>query len=376
MLSLDIVVPSARADIEKLQAITTLKVPKDLSVHFYFVIDKPDASEESIANHFNGQAVTVIKNKTNLGAHLSRNMGFEAGSGEYVLFLDDDINVPPNLLEKYFEAIKKNSDVPGFVGPVSFPICINSHTQAAVASDILTFWDIAKQTPKLAWGITANLLVKRAAVGDIRFSSTFPKKGGGEDVDFCLRVVARYGAWFTSVPDAELLHPWWGQGKQQFKRFARWAYGDSPLPRLHPKYKFRNAPNYFETAFLLLVFAGIVNVLFNVSLGWVLVWLPIALFLELVMDGLRMRFAGKNQTLLVSIQATAIRLSNDFGRIIGHLKRLHIFGITERFDYFMTGEHIQYERKVASLKFSAYIILAIILFVSLNYLAGIFLLTK
>jgi GT2 family glycosyltransferase len=335
-------------------------------VNIYFVIDNPETSDRFVEAHIQDKVVTVIKNDTNLGAHLSRNKGFEAGSGEYVLFLDDDVEVPSDLLAKYLEAIKINPNSPGFVGPVRFPACINSHTQAAVASDILTFWDIAKTTPYLAWGITANLIVKRESVGNIRFSSTFPKKGGGEDIDFCLRIVEKGGSWFTSVPDAEIMHPWWTQGKLQYRRFARWAYGDSPLPTLYPKYKFRNAPNLLESALILSLFALLTFIFFRVSLEWFFTWLIIALFLELFMDGIRMRLAGKKQNLIVSIQATVIRLSNDLGRIAGHLRCLNVLGITERFDYFMTGEHIKYERIVASLKFIVYVTVAIVLFFILN----------
>jgi hypothetical protein len=75
-----------------------------------------------------------------------------------------------------------------------------------------------------------------------------------------------------------------------------------------------------------------------------------------------MRLAGKNQSMVVSIQATLIRLSNDIGRILGHIKHARIQGLTERFDYFMTGEHIKYERKVALTKFLVYVALALILF--------------
>jgi hypothetical protein len=81
------------------------------------------------------------------------------------------------------------------------------------------------------------------------------------------------------------------------------------------------------------------------------------------MDGLRMRLAGKKQKPPVSIRATAIRLSNDLGRIAGHLKHMHFSGITERFDYFMTGEHVKYERTVAFSKFAVYATTAIILFI-------------
>lgn len=114
--------------------------------------------------------VTVMQNGKNLGAHASRNRGLEAGSGTYVLFLDDDIEPSSRLLEAYKEAIATHPDSVGFVGVASFPQPINSFTRGVVASDILTFWDIARTHESLAWGVTANLMVKREAVGDIRFS--------------------------------------------------------------------------------------------------------------------------------------------------------------------------------------------------------------
>ena len=365
-INLDVVVPSARPNVGKLNSIANLKVPNGIKVHFIFVIDKPDFSQVALETYFQSKELTIIRNGSNLGAHISRNKGFDAGSGEYVLFLDDDVEPPENLLETYSLAIKRDPNSPGFIGPVKFPSCINSHTKAAVASDILTFWDIARTSPKLAWGITANLMVKRAVVGEIRFSDTFPKNGGGEDVDFCLRIVEKCGSWFTTVPNAEIFHPWWGHGKQQYKRFARWAYGDSILPILHPKYKFRNAPNLIESTLLLSLFALLGFVLFKISIEWFFVWLMTAFFLELFMDGLRMKLAGKKQTLIVSILATAIRLSNDLGRIAGHIKNGHLGGFAERFDYFMTGEHIRYERKIACAKFFVYITMATTIFIILK----------
>jgi hypothetical protein len=42
---LDIVVPTARLDLEKLNTIYNLKVPSGMEVSYFFVIDKPEASE-------------------------------------------------------------------------------------------------------------------------------------------------------------------------------------------------------------------------------------------------------------------------------------------------------------------------------------------
>lgn len=363
---IDVVVPSARPSIKKLSAITKLRKPLGTKVHFIFVIDDPGFSETELKSLSSEEDITIIKNKQNLGASLSRNQGFELGHGDYVLFIDDDTKLPLSLLECYLDAIMRDPSAPGFIGPVYFPPSINSHTKAALASDILTFWDIAAYSPKLAWGITANLMVKRESVGNIRFSEKFPKKGGGEDVDFCLRVIEKSGSWFTSVPNAKVIHPWWDYGRMQYKRFARWSYGDSSLPKLHPRYKFRNAPNFIEVAIILSILSVFSLFLFEIPIGWLLVWLITAFCGELIVDGIRMRFAQKNQDIFVSLQATLIRLSNDLGRIIGSAKNFRILGFTERFDYFMTGEHIKYERKVAYIKFTVYISLAIVIFAMLK----------
>ncbi len=188
----------------------------------------------------------------------------------------------------------------------------------------------------------------------------FPKIGAH---DFCLRIVDKCGSWFASVPDAELEHPWWSQGQLQYRRFARWVYGDSPLPKLHPKYRYRNAPNFLETTLLLLPFVILAFFFFKASIQWFLIWVAIAIPLELLMDGLRMKVTRKKQAAIVSVQATLIRLSNDLGRLAGHFKNLHMLGITERFDYFMTGEHIRYEQKIGLAKFFVYLTLALVLFI-------------
>jgi GT2 family glycosyltransferase len=362
---LDIVVPTVRVNLSKLQLVANLKVPQGMDVNCFFVVDNPEATEVKLTTSLIKKRITIINSETNIGAPLSRNKGFEAGSGEYVLFLDDDVEAPQDLLETYFEAIKKHPDSPGFIGSSRFPPCINSFTCATKASDILTFWDIAENAPQLAWGVTANLIVKRSVANDIWFSSAFPRKGGGEDVDYCLRIVKKSKNWFTTVPTARVIHPWWEDGSHQYRRFARWAYGDSTLPALHPRYKFRNAPNLLECIFLNFFIGLLLFGFLEKPTTWFFVWIFSATALEFLMDGIRMRRAGKNQNLQVSIQATLIRLSSDMGRIVGHIRHLHFLGITERFDYFMTGEHIQYERKVAFFKFALYAITTISLFLLL-----------
>ena len=80
----------------------------------------------------------------------------------------------------------------------------------------------------MPWGVTANLLIRRSSV---RFSSLYPKTGGGEDIAFCLDTLASgvtTGA-IVAAPALCASHPWWDDGRFTSLRFWRWACGDGIL---------------------------------------------------------------------------------------------------------------------------------------------------
>jgi GT2 family glycosyltransferase len=361
-LSIDVIVPTVRVDPRAMQAILGMDVPPGMAVNYYIVIDNPkSAVVKSVSGFAEKDNIRVLRNDGNLGAHVSRNRGLDEGDSDYVLFLDDDVEPFPNLLHGYREAIEKYPDAPGFVGSSRFPNPLNSFTRGTVASDILTFWDISETRSELAWGITANLLVNRKAAGPIRFLPDFPKRGGGEDIEFCLNIVGRTGKLFRAAPSASVHHPWWDGGSRQYRRFARWAYGDGRLPSLHSRYRYYNAPNMVETIFLgvsILIPAATLGL---VSITKVAIFLGLVGLIEFGVEAVRLRYRQRPSGLLTSIEATLVRLSNDLGRIAGNIGRKHLLGFGERFDYFATGESIRYERKAAVPKFLLFIAAALVI---------------
>lgn len=62
----------------------------------------------------------------------------------------------------------------------------------------------------------------------------------------------------------------------------------------------------------------------------------------------------------MAVEADLVRLSNDLGRILGNARRGHLLGLTERFDYFVTGESLSYERRVTKLKLTLFVIAAFV----------------
>ena len=63
---------------------------------------------KKIINNKKKKKISLIINKHNLGAGLSRNIGLKAAKGEYIAFLDADDNWKKNKIEKQIKFMKKN----------------------------------------------------------------------------------------------------------------------------------------------------------------------------------------------------------------------------------------------------------------------------
>jgi hypothetical protein len=78
-------------------------------------------------------------------------------------------------------------------------------------------------------GVTANLcVIGRATKRVVWFSDHYPRTGGGEDVDFCLRIkdlipLNTRDEVVVAVPEARVVHPFWQTVTRQV---VGWALGD------------------------------------------------------------------------------------------------------------------------------------------------------
>lgn len=360
LISLDIVVPSFRADVKVLKSIRNLVCPKDMSRRMIIVLDDPSHPVPEQLEAWNYHDTTIVRNSVNLGANGSRNRGIEESTSDWILFLDDDIEPQPNLLTVYAEAIRERGEkVPGFVGVTRFPKPTNNFTAGVVASDILTFFDLAEHKEKMSWGITANLMVKRNALKEHRFRSCFPKEGGGEDIDICLEIVNSYGAEFATEPKAIVHHPWWNDSKRTYRRFFRWAYGDSNLPALHPKHRWFNFPNTAEMLTVFLIGMLPLHFIYGISPQIISIALCGLLIGDFLTEWLRLILIKSIFNPIIAIEASCVRFSNDLGRTKAVFQSLKPWRITERFDYATTGEWICGERKWAFCRISMQILIPV-----------------
>lgn len=171
---------------------------------------------------------------------------------------DDDVSPSPNILVNYVRKLRADSDNPtrvGFIGRTEFPSPSrgNLFTTASRLMDIDFLWNQPVEEPR--WCVTASLVTRRKF---LFFDETFIKTGGGEDIDYCLRI-ARHekgGGTFGVAHDAEAAHPWWRDGGRVYGHFAGWAHGDGRLIDLYPELTFRSSLNIIEMCLLWLALAA------------------------------------------------------------------------------------------------------------------------
>ena len=354
LLKIDIVIPSIRMDKERLSSILDINIPSNVELTYYVVIDNPSLKSKSFVH--NGRSVNLIVNTENLGASLSRNVGLDASRGEYILFLDDDVVPDADILYAYISAIEKEPDASGYVGPTKFPDPINSFTSGIRASGMLTFFNLPLMREFVPWGTTSNIMIQKSKVKNIRFLSIFPKHGGGEDIDFCLNIVKDNKKLFKTVPDALVRHDWWGNGKRSYKRFFRWAFGDSRLLTLHPEYRYYEVPNVIETLVIglpVLIGISLIDLLPLYSVG---IWAGLVVLCEFIVNRFRVKMMQPNSSFRDIIEATIIKLSNQLGRFIGPICRGERPKFCARFDFFLNRESIPFEHRTSKPKFILFMI--------------------
>ena len=190
-----------------------------------------------------------------LGLSNARNHALTVVTGELILFLDDDVNVMPGVLDAYLDAARRYSAAAFFGGPI-VPVFEASPSTfalavAAAAAPVFSGVDLGREERELMpsqgpWG--ANMCLRSAAIGALRFNPalSYYGRGGivGDETDFLARLAGVHGAgrW---VPDAKVEHriPAHRATKAFFRRSAisagraalQSSLQDSARPPLSPR---------------------------------------------------------------------------------------------------------------------------------------------
>ena len=250
---INVVVPTFRCEVELLQRMASLasELPY-VSVDILLVVDNPCtphmsallALQDWTPNH----VVRVMKNERNLGASGARNAGIAQCHGDWTVLLDDDVIPDQHLIDAYLGAIARSPGAQIIVGVTELPPPVTLMQHALVASQMTFFYNVARRMKHPPWGVTANLCIRGRERDAVWFNESYPKTGGGEDVEFCLRVKdlqqpLRRDEAVVAAPEARVVHPFW---RCITKQVLGWALGDVRCLSALPTRSFYGPPNWAE----------------------------------------------------------------------------------------------------------------------------------
>ena len=259
---LDVVVPTYRCDATILRRICSQTSDrKGVSLEFIVVVDRPSAPNlgevRRLLDWTPNRVVRVWVHSENKGASLARNTGLAQSLADYIVLLDDDVIPDPELLDAYLGAVDRYPEARIFVGNTRFPKAKTVLERAMRLSEISYFYGIAKKMTYPPWGVTANMCV-RGPGRTIWFDPRYPRTGGGEDVDFCLRTRQRHGnASIVAVPFAGATHPYW---PDPICQVWGWAKGDALCLDSLPHATFYRFPNWIESIITLALVGAVSGV--------------------------------------------------------------------------------------------------------------------
>lgn len=324
----------------------SLPEPDGASVRYVIVVDDPTSAAVGDALALQGPRVRVRVNKANVGASASRNRGLGEAAAEWVLFVDDDVELTAACLEAYAARVHAaGRGVCGFVGSSTLPETPRILHEATRMSDITFFYDLPDWMGA-PWGVTANLLVRRA--GGVRFDERYAKTGGGEDVDFCVRLVAETGLPLGRAAAARVVHEWWPAADAwgwvgYLGRFWSWTQGDGHLMYEHPRFVYLNAPNVVElslpcAAWWLASLLGAASPSPLPTRMLAMIWLvEVGCETRRALAGPESRHLSRPRRFGAALLSCVVKNVVDAGHLFFHLRRGRIGYACHRFDWFLGG---------------------------------------
>ena len=145
------------------------------NIEIILIDDGSTDGSSLIVSRFCGEDSRVrLLSQENSGASAARNKGLEAAAGEYVMFLDSDDTIDPDMIEDLLEVVKDNPEI-----QVVQTMVPNDMKHQAVEGIYSSEQSVKCLLEGSWWGPVCKL-IKREVIGDIRF----PDKTISEDYLF------------------------------------------------------------------------------------------------------------------------------------------------------------------------------------------------
>lgn len=180
-------------------------------VKIYLVEDGSTDNTKQVIDQFahNGN-IKIIYHKLNQGLAAARNSGINAGCGEVILFLDSDMTVNPDWIDKLLVPFS-NKNIVGVVGEQELPSQLTANSLDRYLYSKYRGARQFRQSEHLhfRYFLFSNTGIRRLALNEVGIFDEKIKSYGGEDLDLALRVWKQYPTSLRFVSGAVSYH--WGQ---------------------------------------------------------------------------------------------------------------------------------------------------------------------
>jgi cellulose synthase/poly-beta-1,6-N-acetylglucosamine synthase-like glycosyltransferase len=193
----------------------------------------------------------------------SRNLGAEHAKGDYLIFLDSDVILPPGYLTSLHDSLTKNP-VDGFGGPDAAHASFTPIQKAIsfAMTSYLTTGGIRGGRKQLHQYNPRgfNMGIKKSVFNSVNGYSSMTC---GEDIELSIRILEA-GYKINLIPEAFVYH----KRRSTFKSFFRQVFRFGAA-RINIYYRHRNElklTHFFPSAFLLFLIFGFASVLLSQTL--------------------------------------------------------------------------------------------------------------
>lgn len=180
-----------------------------------------------------------------------RNTGVKNSSGDYIIFIDDDIEIREGWFEDFTSEFEKYPDKLGAMGAVfpkqnniiSFITGVMGHPGGGFKMHSVS----EGSNIPISYFATCNTVIKKDVIETVGYFN-LAVKYGSEDSDLSVRIIKKYGnEQFLYIPSAFV----WHYSPENLSRFIRWytrrGLSDAELLLLYKEHK----KYFFRTMFLI-----------------------------------------------------------------------------------------------------------------------------
>lgn len=202
-------------------------------IKYEIIIADNGSSDDTVAKLKKEGGVVVIENKANLGFGKGNNIAAASAKGEYLLFLNSDMEFLDNQLKNMFDYIKSHPKI-GLIGPKFLNIDLSDQGSVFPPQTLLNafkeFWLGQKTYSKYVPESQVPLEVFSVSGGAVMVKRSLFEKIGGwdkryfmyyEDLELC-RQVKKMGYQVFYYPQCRFVHRHGASGKSLADSSNQW----------------------------------------------------------------------------------------------------------------------------------------------------------